>query len=519
MPRRAFYKDLKKKFRLLAGLTLLYGYLAAGAAIAQAPAAPAAERLFYKVSIGGAPAGRLLATLEKGGERRTTSFDLELLFQRAGLSQSLGMQSRFVETAAGEPIEAWSRQLLGSAPIETTYRFKGAEIEIESRQGDNLVRRSVPNKSGWQTPQAAEEATTKAMAAALAGGPTRFSITSLDPLLGPEPGTTWWELEARDEKLELDGRSFRTSRWKQTQDVAPQVPSIVWLDETGEIRRSRTELAGMDMMIEWTATEPPLEAAPAYGESKAGGGPEVMVNTFLRPDRPLEEARSLRRAVYRLRGADLALPDLGCQRVEPEDGGLRITVDLAAPREEGLEAEDLAPYLRASIFVNHQNPKVRELYAKAIATAQDEAPAPRAERLRTYVNRYLEQKDLSSVLATASEVAESASGDCTEHAVLLAALLRAGKIPSRVVFGLIYVDSFAGERGIFGYHMWTQAYLDGRFVDLDATLPQPFDAAHISLGASPLEEEQSALAAMNNAMQTLSKAKLLVVEPVAPPPQ
>ncbi len=206
------------------------------------------------------------------------------------------------------------------------------------------------------------------------------------------------------------------------------------------------------------------------------------------------------------------------------DGGLRVVVDLAAlaapaAAADPLSEEALAPFLAASIFVNHQNPKVRELYARALAGApDDESPADRAERLRTFVGRYLERKDLGSVLATASEVAENASGDCTEHAVLLAALLRAAAIPSRVVFGLIYVEAFAGQRQIFGYHMWTQAYLDGRFVDLDATLARPFDAAHLSLGASSLEEQQSALAAMNNAMQALSKASLRVVEPAPAAP-
>ena len=44
--------------------------------------------------------------------------------------------------------------------------------------------------------------------------------------------------------------------------------------------------------------------------------------------------------------------------------------------------------------------------------------------------------------------------------VLLAAMLRAAEIPSRVAVGVIYVERFAGERDVFGYHMWTQALID-----------------------------------------------------------
>lgn len=519
MPLRAFYKDLKKKLPLLPGLMLLIGH-----AVAARPGFGAEERLFYRVVIGGAAAGRLTAAESFGAAGRTTSFALELQIRRAGTTQSLGMESRFLESADGEPIEAWSRQRLGSAPVETTYRFTAGGVEVESRQGDNVVRRTLPRTTGWKTPAAAEAETTRAMAAALAGGPTRFSITAMDPLMGPEPSTTVWELEARDEPLELDGRRFVTSRWRQTQDLAPQVPSIVWLDESGEVRRTRSEMAGLDMLVEWTATEPRADGAAPAGPPAAG--PEVMAPTLLRPDRPVPRPRALERAVYELRGKHLDLPELGYQRVEKIPGGLRLTVDLQADLQAGLAAgraerfseEALAPYRRASIFVNHEDPGVRRLHGRALGQDAPADPAARAELLRRFVEKYLEQKDLASVLATASEVAENASGDCTEHAVLLAALLRADGIPSRVVFGLIYVESFAGEREVFGYHMWTQAYLGGRFADLDATLARPFDAAHISLAASALEDEAASLASLNNAMQILSKASLHLIEPAAPAP-
>ena len=48
---------------------------------------------------------------------------------------------------------------------------------------------------------------------------------------------------------------------------------------------------------------------------------------------------------------------------------------------------------------------------------------------------------------------------------------------------------------IFGYHMWTQAWIDdtgrdgGRWVDLDATLDDPpFDATHIALATGAMSD-------------------------------
>ena len=64
----------------------------------------------------------------------------------------------------------------------------------------------------------------------------------------------------------------------------------------------------------------------------------------------------------------------------------------------------------------------------------------------------MKKKNLSVGLATAKEVARTLAGDCTEHAVLAAALGRAAGIPTKVATGLVYFQ------GMLGYHMWTEFY-------------------------------------------------------------
>ena len=54
--------------------------------------------------------------------------------------------------------------------------------------------------------------------------------------------------------------------------------------------------------------------------------------------------------------------------------------------------------------------------------------------------------------------------------MLLAALGRINGLPSRVAVGLAYVPRFGGERDIFGYHLWTQFYIEGVWYDYDAAL-------------------------------------------------
>jgi transglutaminase-like putative cysteine protease len=106
--------------------------------------------------------------------------------------------------------------------------------------------------------------------------------------------------------------------------------------------------------------------------------------------------------------------------------------------------------------------------------------------MEQYVYKELKKKNFSTALASAAEVAKSLEGDCTEHACLLAAMLRVEKIPSRVAVGLVYAERF----GAFGGHMWTEAWLDGKWVPLDATLGKGgIGAGHIKLADSSFADE------------------------------
>jgi transglutaminase-like putative cysteine protease len=191
-------------------------------------------------------------------------------------------------------------------------------------------------------------------------------------------------------------------------------------------------------------------------------------------------------------GALPRIPVSAYQDVEAvSEGAARVTVDLGAERASG--AVDLDAHLAATTYANAEDEVIVALVQEALRGAGASA-RERAEALRRFVFRHIRTKDLGRAFATASETARSGEGDCSEHGVLLAAMLRAAGIPSRVAAGVVYVDEFAGERGVFGYHMWAQALLETdagpAWVDLDATLDDgtPFDATHIAFAVSDLAE-------------------------------
>jgi transglutaminase-like putative cysteine protease len=136
--------------------------------------------------------------------------------------------------------------------------------------------------------------------------------------------------------------------------------------------------------------------------------------------------------------------------------------------------------------IESDDPGIIKLAADAKRGKTD--PVDVALALEKAVHELVREKNFSQAFATAAETAKSREGDCTEHAVLLAAMLRASDIPARVAIGLVYVRELKG----FGYHMWTEAYLDGHWIPLDATLgrggigPAHLRITHTNLaGASP----------------------------------
>ncbi|MDF1744597.1 MAG: transglutaminase family protein, partial [Gimesia sp.] len=151
--------------------------------------------------------------------------------------------------------------------------------------------------------------------------------------------------------------------------------------------------------------------------------------------------------------------------------------------DQKVESEYVVP----TQFIQSDDPRIVKYAEEAVKSEKD--PWKKAKLMERYVYQNLRKKNFSTALASASEVAKNMEGDCTEHAVLLAAMLRAQKLPSRVVVGLVYIQS----RSSFGGHMWTEVFLDNRWIPLDGTLGKGgIGAAHIKLADSSLAENSPA---------------------------
>ncbi|REJ70126.1 MAG: transglutaminase domain-containing protein [Planctomycetota bacterium] len=149
------------------------------------------------------------------------------------------------------------------------------------------------------------------------------------------------------------------------------------------------------------------------------------------------------------------------------------------------------------------------IVAMAAKIAPQETDATKlAVAIEKYVYENIDEKNFSQVFSTAADVAESLEGDCTEHAVLLAALARARELPARVAIGLIYAPQLGG----FGYHMWSEVWTGEHWLPLDGTLGRGgITAGHIKITHANLKGA-GPLAAMMPVVNVMGNLRLEVVE-------
>jgi transglutaminase-like putative cysteine protease len=456
---------------------------------------PTVEERFYNVEMFGGKAGwmRSRVVTARDGVITTESL-MEFEIKRGAISIPVRIETRFIERGDGEPVSMWSLQKLGAAPVEVAYTFRAEDVLVETTQNGATTQETKPRPTGeWLTPAAAE----RFVEAARVRGDRVVTFRAVDPSSGLSP-TTIERTDEGVEKVTILGKEIEARRaaLKVTTGTGLVVQGKELSDAKGDLVRQETSIGGIGVTLTLASREDAMAA---------GAAPEVMVSTFVTPSAPIDRPRDVVRATYVVRATDGTLgelPTTGSQRVERlDERAVRLVVDASSPMAapEGDVAAD-APSRASTPIADSADAGVVALARKAVAGLGEGASvAERAEALRRAVHAHISRKTLGVGFATATEVARTKAGDCTEHAVLLVAVLRAKGIPARAASGLIYADQFAGAERIFGYHMWAQALIAdergvARWVDLDATLPDgtPYDATHITLAVSDLAGDDAA---------------------------
>ncbi len=479
---------------------------------------------WYAIMLNNKKSGHAHSTMERrkqgGRDIVRTKTEMRLEAGRAGQTIAVTVTQQTEETLGGEPLAFMQSMRMGALPMPMLTRgtIKNGKVRVKSTQFGSEGQEQV-----YDLPEGAMMSWAvyrEQIKRGLAPG-TKYELPMYEPSVAPGKLLPA-KFEVLDkETIDLFGRKVETVRTKQVLGIqnmlgqTTDVETITWLTPEGDPVRVQMEI--MNFPIEMLACTKSVAMAP-------NDPAELMVETLIPVSQPVD--RSAAKITYRLRvkpGAKKVklpeLPETSIQKIDREaPGEIVVTVTRPAGDAGGgsgkLTDEERERYLTASSTVNYKDPVVAELVKQAAGNEKDSYKL--ADRLRRFVSDYVREKNLNVGFATASEVARSREGDCTEHGVLLAALGRGAGIPTRLVTGLIYTDQFAGRQNIFAGHLWTQFWLDGQWVDLDAAQDQTVvEPTHIALSIS--DAADTGLADMVNSIWlNLGHFTIDVMEPSEP---
>ncbi|MDX1683360.1 MAG: transglutaminase-like domain-containing protein, partial [Phycisphaeraceae bacterium] len=434
---------------------------------------PRFER-WYRLTLDGEPVGWAVNREWADAEQITYEERLYLALRRAGATVATTQTSRFVQTPSGEPVKAESIQETGGQAHSVQWRFTDDGSVVVTRIDDGRGKRStrpVPEEP-WLTPEAGRLRMVEHLRKfedRPADEPVVDRYRMYRPSSGPEPVTVTNRLTSLDPDKREGGA---VAEVEVTSSANPGLTLAATVDRQARLVTLRMPMFGSTLLMK------PADAAVA-GETFIG--PEIMERTLVSLDRPIDRPRKKRRAAFIVGGVPESFTPAttSVQRATAREaaGVWRVVIDLDAPvatTEDRPTGEDR----QANPLIDADHPAIAALlkeWSDQMPDA-DEAPAARAQWLTRRVGRYVKTRDLGRGFDRASTVAQRAEGDCTEHAVLLAALLRRDGVPARVVGGLVYMDRFVDHESVFAWHLWTQAWIDGRWVDLDAAVGM--DATH-----------------------------------------
>lgn len=270
----------------------------------------------------------------------------------------------------------------------------------------------------------------------------------------------------------------RTEGWR-VEETWRGLRSVLWVDDEGVVLREQGPMG----LLGVASSE---EEATRWEVSEVGVWDAVAAVAI--PVRlPIDRPRHRAQLQVRLRGIHPQSVPAG--EFQTWNGEV-LTIwrprleELASyrlPYDGGLHDSELA----ATPAMQKDHPRLRALSRVILGPERDAAAAARL--LLRWVYEYLAKIPVASV-PDALETLDRGSGDCTEHAVLFAALARAAGIPARLVTGLVYGD----ER--FLYHAWVEVWL-GSWLPVDPALGQiPADATHIKLAHGAIEEQTAMIA-------------------------
>ncbi|HYW15912.1 MAG TPA: transglutaminase-like domain-containing protein [Allosphingosinicella sp.] len=244
------------------------------------------------------------------------------------------------------------------------------------------------------------------------------------------------------------------------------------LGPDGRVRSMTQPMMGTSVTLSVSDRETALKPHSPYRLLQS-----AMVKSPFRISPEAMRGRIRYRFAYR-DGLAFPFPVTSEQRASASAEG--VLVDICADCGPGLATDKAAldEALRPTAWLQSDHPRLRAIARPIARMATNDSR--KMSLLAAKARPYLATIDFAGHFS-ALETLDRRAGDCTEAAVLLAALGRSAGIPTRVASGLVYSrERYHGVTNSFMPHSWTLAYVDGSWRSFDLAL-DTFDSTHIAL--------------------------------------
>jgi hypothetical protein len=381
-------------------------------------------------------------------------------------------------------------------------RVNGKLLSVELDRDGALLKGQVVN-DGRRHPVAA------AMPALPIGDPE-----ALAPLLAEPAGAKKWSiaefdpitLQFRAVEMRVAPRSGTGHGYVLTSTLGGRLQSVRRLTyKDGKLAEAKQALLGSSRS--WRRDDGPPTSEKLLSRGR------IVAHEQHKPGVHITQRAAMAQIRYAFGGlADIvfAFPETGEQRARREGDGWQVDICGDCGPAPAPTADEIARWTRPTSWIQSDDPAFRDKAAQARRMGKTDAAV--MIRLGQVARTRLPRIEFEGYLSARTAWRRHA-GDCTEDALVLAALGRAAGIPVRVAHGLVFSPGrYHGASNAYMPHSWVIAFVDGRWKSFDISL-NGFDATHIALSLSDGEPE-----AMIEARQIAALLEWRAISEVRKPP-
>jgi hypothetical protein len=440
------------------------------------------------IFIDGQKAGYNIHSRVVDGNTVRTTENMHLTMKRGNTPISVKTTETYIETTKGEPLGFETVMNMSFLVTKTYGKIADGKVHVKAVTGQLENSKTVDYPEGALM---VEGLRLMEIDKGLVEG-KQFSVTMFVPSLLKAVKVT--AIVGKKKDVDLLGRVVKLTelKTKMLMPMAGEITTITYVDDEMNALKTVTPVMGMNLEMIVCSKEFALsENDPA----------EMLNKAFVKSPKPLGDLSKVKSIKYKIKPFEKAkfnIPVTDNQKVRQlrnVEGTMIVSVKPVKIEKEKIgykgEDEEILKYLKPGRYVQSDNEIIKKLAKEAIGNTTDAAKA--VKRIEEFVGDYINERSLSVGYASAVEVAQSRQGDCSEFAILTAALCRAAGIPARVAVGVAYVDEFEGFTNVFGGHAWTEAYVGGKWVGLDASFKGGgrggYDAGHITLATGSGDPE------------------------------